>query len=119
MSPSIPELGENETAHDEVEPEPLRAQEKGTKLPAPLGVVEKLTVPVGTLLLLPLSVTDAVQVVVFPSTRDVGEQLIEVDVGWDRGGLTDPNLASYGPVPAVQIMPKVALGPLSTFRTAS
>jgi len=63
-----------------VEPLPLRVQEAGENEPEPLGVVVKLTVPVGVVGELLVSVTVTVQVDTVLTGVDAGEQLTEVVV---------------------------------------
>jgi hypothetical protein len=56
------------------------------KVPVPLLV--KLTVPVGVVGLLEVSVTVTVHVVDAPVFTELGEHVTEVDVVWAAGGLT-------------------------------
>ena len=64
--------------HVAVEPLPLRVQ--GVNEPEPLGVVVKVTLPVGVIGELLVSVTVAVQVDAVLTGNEAGEQLTEVVV---------------------------------------
>jgi hypothetical protein len=77
---SLPGDGENWTVHDEEAPLPLRVHDVGVNEPEPLGVVVKLTVPVGVTGELLVSVTVAVQADAVLTVMEVGTQLTEVVV---------------------------------------
>ena len=66
--------------HVAVVPLPLRVHEAGENEPAPLGVVEKLTVPVGVTGRVLVSVTVAVHVVAMLTGSVDGEQETVVEV---------------------------------------
>lgn len=82
-----------------VEPLPERVQEAGANEPEPLGVVVKLTVPVGVSGELLVSVTVAVHVDAVLTGREAGMQLTEVvvDLRTVRVVLPDDNMCQSSP----------------------
>jgi hypothetical protein len=80
IEPSLPGEGVNWVVQEAVDPLPLRVHGVGENEPELLGVVVKLTVPVGVNGVLLVSVTVTVHVVATLTSVDAGTQLTELDV---------------------------------------